>query len=122
MVQSITDKTSNRFYKYRMDINWNKYRSHRNYVIKVRKICMRQYLRTHCEMSNGNSFWKIVKPLFVTIPFWIQKKGHNCQNVLLRLINKCKSNIDDGGISGALLTDLSKAFDYLPYRLWVARS
>ena len=49
------------------------------------------------------------------------RKGHNCQNVLLRLIDKCKSNIDDGGISGALLTDLSKAFDYLPYRLLVAK-
>ena len=33
----------------------------------------------------------------------------------------CKCNIDDGGISGALLTDLSKAFDCLPYRLLVAK-
>jgi len=43
------------------------------------------------------------------------------RNLLLRLIDKCKSNIDDGGISGALLTDLSKAFDCLSYRLLVAK-
>ena len=49
------------------------------------------------------------------------RKGHNCQNVLLRLIDKCKSNIDDGGISGALLTDLSKAFDSLPYHLLISK-
>jgi len=48
-------------------------------------------------------------------------KGNNCQNVLLRLIDKCKSNIDDAGISGALLTDLSKAFDNQSYRLSVAK-
>jgi len=50
------------------------------------------------------------------------RKGHNCQNVLLRLIDKRKSNIDNGDISGALLTDLSKASDCLPYRLLVAKS
>jgi len=49
------------------------------------------------------------------------KKGHNCQNVLLRLIDKFKSNSDDCGISGALLTDLAKAFDCLPSRLLVAK-
>ena len=43
------------------------------------------------------------------------------RNLLLRLIDKCKSNIDDGCISRALPTDLSKAFDYLPYRLLVAK-
>ena len=49
------------------------------------------------------------------------RKGHNCQNVLLRLIDKRKSNIDNGDISGALLTDLSKAFDCLQYRWQVAK-
>jgi len=48
-------------------------------------------------------------------------KGHNCQNILLRLIDQRKSNIVDGGISGALLADLSKALDSLPYRLLVAK-
>ena len=49
------------------------------------------------------------------------RKGHSCQNVLLRLVENCKYNLDKGGISGVLLTDLSKAFDCLSYRLIISK-
>jgi hypothetical protein len=49
------------------------------------------------------------------------RKNHSCQNVLLQMVEKCKFNLDNHGVSGALMTDLSKAFDCLPYRLLVAK-
>ena len=49
------------------------------------------------------------------------RKGHSCQNVLLRLVENCKYNLDKGGIIGVLLTDLSKAFDCLSYRLIISK-
>ena len=49
------------------------------------------------------------------------RKGHNCENVLLRFIEKCKSSLDESKVYGALLTDLSKAFDCLPHKLLIAK-
>ena len=49
------------------------------------------------------------------------RKGHSCQSVLLNFVEKCRSNLDNKGISGALLTDLSKAFDCLSYKLIVSK-
>ena len=40
-------------------------------------------------------------------------KGSNTQHVLLRLIEKCRSFLDMKGFAGAILMDLSKAFDCL---------
>ncbi len=47
------------------------------------------------------------------------RKGHICQSVLLNLVEKCKLAIDSNHVYGVLLTDLSKAFDCLPYQLMV---
>ena len=46
---------------------------------------------------------------------------YGCQDVLLHFINICKKALDDGNVSMALLTDLSKAFDCLPYRLLICK-
>ena len=43
-----------------------------------------------------------------------------CQ-VLLHFINICKKALDDDNVCMALLTDLSKAFDCLPYRLLICK-
>ena len=43
--------------------------------------------------------------------------SYGCQDVLLHFINIYKKALDDGNVCMALLTDLSKAFDCLPYRL-----
>ena len=42
-------------------------------------------------------------------------KGYNAQNCLIALIEKWKKVVDNGGAFGALLTDLSKAFDSVVY-------
>lgn len=49
------------------------------------------------------------------------RKGHSCQTVLLRMVEQCKKALDHNTFSGALLTDLSKAFDCLPHRLLISK-
>ena len=46
------------------------------------------------------------------------EKGYSCQSV--RLVENCKSNLDKGGLSGTLLTNLSKAFDCLSHKLIIS--
>ena len=43
------------------------------------------------------------------------RKGYSAQQCLLAMIEKWKKIVDCGGIFGALLTDLSKAFDCIPH-------
>ena len=40
---------------------------------------------------------------------------------MITLIEKWKKSVDNRGAFGALLTDLSKAFDYLPHELLIAK-
>ena len=49
------------------------------------------------------------------------RKGYSCQDVLIRFIEKCKQRADNGIISGAVLTDLSKAFDILNHGLFIGK-
>ena len=49
------------------------------------------------------------------------RKGYNTQDCLLALIENCKRALDKGNEYGALLTDLSKAFDCLPHDLIIAK-
>ena len=48
-------------------------------------------------------------------------RGCNAQNCLITLIENWKKSVDNRGAFGALLTDLSKAFDYLPHELLIAK-
>ena len=41
------------------------------------------------------------------------RKGYNTQHALLNFLETCKIAMDNGGVAGALLMDLSKAFDSL---------
>ena len=47
------------------------------------------------------------------------RASYGCQDVLLHFVNTCKKALDDGDVCMALLTDLSKAFDCLLYRLFI---
>ena len=49
------------------------------------------------------------------------KKGYSTQQCLIAFIEKWKSAIDQGKSFGAVLTDLSKAFDCLPHELLIAK-
>ena len=45
------------------------------------------------------------------------RKGFSAQHCLLAMLEKWKNAVDKGKVFGALLTDLSKAFDCLPHEL-----
>ena len=49
------------------------------------------------------------------------RKGHSAQQCLLTMTEKWKKILDSNGSCGALLTDLSKAFDCLPNSLLIAK-
>ena len=49
------------------------------------------------------------------------RKNFSCQNVLLRLIEQWRQYLDNNKVVGAVLMDLSKAFDCLPHELLIAK-
>ena len=49
------------------------------------------------------------------------RKGYSAQHCLLAMLEKWKICADNGGVFGAILTDLSKAFDCLPHDLIIAK-
>ena len=48
-------------------------------------------------------------------------KGYSTQYSIIRMLEKWKSTLDNKGMSGALLTDLSKAFNCIDHRLLIAK-
>ena len=49
------------------------------------------------------------------------RKGYSFQYCLLAMLENFKKSVDDGNEFGALLTDLSKAFDCIDYKLLIAK-
>ena len=46
---------------------------------------------------------------------------HSCETVLLRMVENIKLSLDQGQIVSAIITDLSRAFDSIPYKLFVSK-
>ena len=49
------------------------------------------------------------------------RKSYSCESVLIRLVEDWKALIDKQQVVGAMLLDLSKAFDCLPHRLLISK-
>ena len=49
------------------------------------------------------------------------RKKHSCETVLLRMIENIKSALDQGKIACVMLMDLSRAFDCIPYKLFISK-
>ena len=49
------------------------------------------------------------------------RKGYNAQHALLSLLEKWRVSLDKKGYGGAVLMDLSKAFDTLNHDLFIAK-
>ena len=49
------------------------------------------------------------------------RKGFNGQHCLLTIVEKWCKTLDEGGETGAVLTDLSKAFDCIDHNLLIAK-
>ena len=69
----------------------------------------------------------IAKQLNVYINSWLSqylcgfRKGYSSQYALLNMINEWQKSLNSNGIVGAILMDLSKAFDVLPHDLLIAK-
>ena len=49
------------------------------------------------------------------------QKGYSTQHILLNYLQKCKASLDNKELAGAILIDLSKAFDCINHDLLIAK-
>ena len=77
-------------------------------ISKIYERIMQKQINQHCE--------KYLSPFLCGY-----RKGYNSQYALMSMIEKWKLNIDKNGHAGAVLMDLSKAFDTINHELLIAK-
>ena len=76
--------------------------------------------------------WKIYEKLaknllvsnieeFLSLFLAAYRNSYGTQHVLIRMVEGWKENLDNNFIAGAVLTDLSKAFDWILHDLLIAK-
>ena len=89
------------------------------------ELCVTQKTSEFQESKEGDNAILKVPAVHCThdIPpmFSAYRKIFSCQNVLLRLIEQWRQYLDNNKVVGAVLMDLSKAFDCLPHELLIAK-
>jgi hypothetical protein len=83
--------------------------------ISILIIMSKVYEKIFCTRIN-NYFRSIFTPYLSAY-----RPGCNCEQVLLKFINIWKKALDDNIFFGAVMMDLSKAFDCLPHCLLIAK-
>ena len=68
----------------------------------------------------------MIKYLPILLIFYLKinvvfRKGYNSQHCIVAMIEKWKKSLTSKGTFGALLTDLSKAFNCMPHELMIAK-
>ena len=58
--------------------------------------------------------YQIMKHMYSLLSPYVSayRKNYSCQHVLIRLLEEWRKGLDEGNIAGAILMDLSKAFDF----------
>ncbi len=88
--------------------------------------------KNYCPVSVLNSFSKIFEKTVknqlsqhigncLSIFIAAYRSAYSTQHVLLRIIEEWRQNLDNDFLVGAILMDLSKAFDCIPHDLLVAK-
>ena len=87
--------------------------------IKERKQSYQLYLKFYERTFSGQIAIYIDNILSPYL--FAYRKGNDTQHALLRLIEKCRSFLDMKGFAGAILMNLSKAFDCLNHMLLISK-
>ena len=102
-------------------LNWIK-----NFPIK--KWYLNRIRKNSNEAAGGDVSLKPIKKSTFFLPHLehcvnedLVKSEHSTQYVLTRLIQTLKIGLDNSGLVGTILTDLSKAYDCLPHDLLIAK-
>ena len=85
-----------------------------------RSISVLPFLSKLYERSMFKQISEFFENIFSKIQYGF-RKGHSTQQCLLAMLEKWKRSVDSGKAFGALLTDLSKAFDCLDHELLIAK-
>ena len=72
------------------------------------------------ERCMYHDIWGFIEP-YISNYLCGFRKGNSTESCLIAMIEKCKKALDKRQCAGALLTDLSKAFDCLNHELLIAK-